>query len=176
MKLAQKNSRFDFRKPSLIKGQLLIESIIAISMITIGLLGIFSLLSQSLGLRRVVSERYSATYLAAEAVEIVKNTIDTNYIKKLPWNQNLSTVGDYELDYDDQPPFSVYLGKLLKYDSGTGIYSYNFGDETQFKRKVTISYPDGNANRVRVNVLVEWITRGEGKFSVNVEDHFYNWR
>lgn len=176
MKLKQTSLLSDFRKSNLIKGQLLIESIIAISMITVGLLGIFSLLSQSLGLRRVVSERYTATYLAAEAVEIVKNTIDTNYIEKLPWNQNLSTSGDYELDYNDQPPFSVYLGKLLKYDSGTGIYSYNFGDETQFKRKVTIGYPDGNANRMRVNVLVEWTTRGEGKFSINVEDHFYNWR
>ena len=155
------------------RGQLLIESLIAISIIVVGLLGIFALLSQSLALRRVASERYVGTYLAAEGIEIVKNIIDQNIIRGLPWNQGLSA-GTYELDSDDYV-LQTNQGRQLLYDPATGLYNYLSGDQTIFRRTVTISYP-GGADEIRINAVTDWITRGQAQFSVNLEDHFYNWR
>ena len=60
------------------KGYILIEAIIAITIAVVGLLGIFSLLSRSLSLNRVVADRFVASYLVAESIEIVKNLVDNN--------------------------------------------------------------------------------------------------
>ena len=92
-------------------GQILIEAIIALSALTIGFLGILALLSSSLSLNRVISDNYTATYLAAEGIEVVKNAIDRNYILQaggslVPWNNNLSE-GTYEVEYDSLAPFDI---------------------------------------------------------------------
>src|SRR6185369_4698812 len=64
-------------------GQSLIEAIIAITLLTIGFLGIARLLSQSLFFTKVVSDQTTATYLAAEGIEIVKNLIDHDVYMQL---------------------------------------------------------------------------------------------
>ena len=51
-------------------GQVLIEAMVAISIVTVGLLGIFSVLSRSLSLNRTVADNYVAANLAAEGIEI----------------------------------------------------------------------------------------------------------
>ena len=61
------------------KGNLLIESIVAISVIVISFLGILSLLSRSLGINKDVSYKFIATYLAAEGIEITKSLIDKSF-------------------------------------------------------------------------------------------------
>lgn len=155
------------------KGQLLIESLIGISLIVVGLLGVFSLLSQSLGLRRVASERYIATYLAAEGIEVVKNIIDTNHLNSVPWNQGVNTNGDYEVEYNSaflQP----FQNRAFYYHPENGLYDYNAGNVTLFKRKISIV--SISSEEVRVNSKIDWITRGGGEFSIDLEDHFFNWR
>src|SRR3990167_8160497 len=103
-------------------GQVLVESIIAITIAVVGLLGIFSLLSRSLSLNRVVSDRFVAAYLAAEGVEIVKNLIDNNILAGNPWNEGLSS-GNYEADASD-PALRTDGNALLKFDPATGAYGY----------------------------------------------------
>ena len=82
------------------RGQAIIEVLVAVSMLTVGFLGVVTLLAKSLGLNRVVTESYTATYLAVEGVELVKNLIDANSIAGAgtPWNSGL-TDGTYEADY-----------------------------------------------------------------------------
>ncbi|MBI2506531.1 MAG: hypothetical protein HYW00_00070, partial [Candidatus Colwellbacteria bacterium] len=43
---------------------------IAMSVMSVGLLSVFAVLSQSLGLNRVVAEQYIASNLAAEGIEV----------------------------------------------------------------------------------------------------------
>ncbi|MEK7182766.1 MAG: prepilin-type N-terminal cleavage/methylation domain-containing protein, partial [Patescibacteria group bacterium] len=57
-------------------GQTLVELMIAMSVMSVGLLGVFAVLSQSLGLNRVVANQYVAANLAAEGIEVVKNIAD----------------------------------------------------------------------------------------------------
>ena len=163
-----------------VRGQLLIEALIAISLIVIGLLGIFALLSQSLGLRRVVSEQYVATYLASEGVEVIKNMIDSNHVKILQgqaiaWNAGLTPANNstYEIDHNDTI-LQADTDRLLKYNPVTGLYGYTSGENSIFERQITLNC-SSPCNEITVNSRVSWITRGGGSFSVDVEDHFYDW-
>jgi len=153
-------------------GQLLIESIIAISIIIIGLLGLVGLLSRALSLNRVVSDQFTANYLAAEGIEVVKNIIDANIIQKQPWNLGLAN-GEYQVSYDS-PKLESTLRQPLVFEEKTGRYSYGFGKPTSFVRVIKIELL--SQDEIKVNSIVSWTTRGGGKFEVNAEDHFFNWR
>lgn len=152
------------------KGQLLIESGIAISILIIGLLGILGLLSRSLSLNNVVSSRYIASNLAAEGIEVAKNLIDANVIQYNPWNAGFST-GSYELAYDSLVLDSNQNRNLL-FDSTNNKYNYQTGQSTPYKRDIEII---NKGDEIQVNSIVSWQIRG-GSYSVNLEDHFFNWR
>lgn len=94
------------------------EMLVALSALTIGLLGIVTLLNFSLGLNRTVADNYRATYLAAEGIEIVKSLVITNNagaatgdpLATRTWCSGLPA-GDYELDYRAKaPPPSITQG------------------------------------------------------------------
>jgi hypothetical protein len=154
------------------RGQALVEAIIAVGVLLVGFMGVFTLLSQSLGLNRVVADNYTATYLAMEGIEIVKNLIDSNAIATRPWTTGLSD-GDYEIQYDSTS-LGAAQNRNLSYDPNQKLFGYNGSKTTAFKRTVTLARV--NANELRVTSKVDWTTRGGGTFTVNLEDHFYNWR
>lgn len=148
---------------------------IAITIIVVGLVAVFTLLSESQSLNRVVADRYVGTYLAAEGLELVKNFIDTNYIGQFPWNDGLAA-GSYLIDYNDSALTPLGVNPKILYDSAGNIYSYDSGSETRFTREIQIAYPGGSGNEMQVNAIVNWTTRGGGSFSVNLEDRFFDWR
>ncbi|OIO49527.1 MAG: hypothetical protein AUJ39_00925 [Parcubacteria group bacterium CG1_02_42_13] len=164
------------------RGQLLVEAMIAISVMVIGLLGIFSLTSQSLGLYRVAYEQYVAVNLAAEGIEVVKNMIDTNVIAgSVQWNEGLAIDGDFGIQYDSRSLDATLQSKNLLYDASTSLYNYTSGTPTNFKRVIKIKNidPPGLPNQIdeiQVNSVVTWKTRGGLDLSINLEDHFFNWR
>ncbi|MFA5083927.1 MAG: hypothetical protein WC475_00875 [Candidatus Paceibacterota bacterium] len=153
------------------KGQLLIESGVAISILVVGLLGIFGLLSRSLSLNNVVSSQYIASNLAAEGIEVVKNLIDGNVVQLDPWNQGINS-GSYEVAYDSLA-LNPSQDRYLLLDSTGNIYNYQTGQPTPFKR--TIQIINVGSDEIRVNSIVDWQIKG-GSYSVNLEDHFFNWR
>jgi len=162
------------------KGYVLLESMVAITMVTVGLLGIFALLSRSLSLNRVVADRYVAAYLAAEGLELVKNIIDNNLVQERPWNEGV-TSGQYEIDFESgrlTACGSPCAARFFYFDPQTKTYSYESrpeSRETRFERVVKIALT-ADGEEVRVNSAVNWTTRGGGRFLVNLEDHFFNWR
>ncbi|MBI4119684.1 MAG: hypothetical protein HY456_02465 [Parcubacteria group bacterium] len=163
----QSNSNTQF-----LRGSILIEAVIAISIIVVAFSGLLSLLSSSLGINRTVGDQYIATNIAAEGIEIVKNLIDANILQCQPWNGSLAD-GDYEADYN-QTSLAPYGNRPLLFDSSNGVYSYDSGVTTNFKRRITVN--NVSADEIRVNSAVAWIGRGGGSFSLAIEDHFFNWR
>jgi Tfp pilus assembly protein PilV len=153
-------------------GQALVESIVALSVLTVGLLGIITLLSQSLGLNRSVSENYVASYLSAEAIEVVKNIIDMNQIQGRAWNDGLDN-GTYEVIYDGTS-LMANQDRFLRYEPATNLYGYSGSQQTPFKRTVTITRVSGE--ELRVVARTTWTTRGAGSFEIILEDHFFKWR
>ena len=154
-------------------GQFLIESMISISIITVGLLGILTLLSSALSLNRVVADQYKGIYLASEGIEVVKSMIDRNVILGAPtqWNSGFNN-GSFEVEYSSDDFMPLTGNPFLFKD---GIYSYALGGiATPYRRTITIQLI--GFDEMRVNSNVTWITRGGGNFSVNLEDTFFNWR
>ena len=155
------------------KGYILIEAIIAITIAVVGLLGIFSLLSRSLSLNRVVADRFVASYLAAEGIEIVKNLVDNNILAGKPWNAGLSS-GSYEADYTDTGLVPA-SGRFIKVNTETGAYGYAEMTPTLIKRAITIRN-SSDGEEITIGSRVNWTTRGGGKFAINLEDHLFHWR
>jgi prepilin-type N-terminal cleavage/methylation domain-containing protein len=119
------------------RGQALIEVMVAVSVLTIGFLGVVGLLSRALALNRVVADNYTATYLAAEGIEITKNIIDGNLLQGQAWNNGLFD-GDFEVDRTSKD-LASYAARPLFLDTSTNLYSYSGSQQTQFTRRIVIT-------------------------------------
>lgn len=176
------------------KGSFMIEAMVAVSLAMIGLLGLLSLVVHSLASNQIVVNRLAAAGLAAEGVETVRNLIDVNYAKHSAWNADIRD-GIYELNYncailtDDQRhcerlgDVNVDLDALFNNEADfllygdNGLYNYLGGQPTAFKRLIKIDSGTAGTNQkqMRINSLVKWSDRGKS-FTINIEDHFFNWR
>ncbi len=152
---------------------------VALSILTIGLIGIATLLVRSFFLSHVTADELTATYLASEGVELTKNIVDHDGYDGNGWGYSFSqgNGGDYEFDYaiGTTGPYVLpaYAGTPLKYDAATGRYNYETGTATPFTRLIRVKVAQ---NEITVNSIVDWTTGSITNQSVNVEDHFYNWR
>jgi len=154
------------------RGYLLIESVVAITLLVIGFLGMLALLSNSIALNRVVNDQFIANYLSMEGIEVVKNIIDGNIIQGKPWNENINN-GDFEVDYISSQ-LENNQERLISFDAANNKYNYQTGVPTAFKRKVSIEFID--PNEIKINSIVKWSGRGGGKFEINLENYFFNWK
>jgi len=150
------------------RGQSMVEMLIALSIIGVSLLGILALVNRSLGLNRVNTEQYIATYLAAEGIEVVKNLFDHSYLVQPSGTNNFYgwagsgalAPGVYEVGYKDivlvgpgcavpNPPDQPKVLNLFKTCNGlnfldflNGFYDYSGGGTpTKFKRAIIIDCP-----------------------------------
>ena len=165
------------------EGSLLVESIVGISIAVVGLLGILGLLSRSLAINKDVGQKFIATYLAAEGIEVVKSLIDMDYADGNPWNDTVKggsggSVGSYEVSYDSIVLDAV-SGNSLLFNPADGTYSYMGGNPTLFTRTVNIleidNNSDGGTDEIKVNSIVRWSARGSTQ-EINLENHFFDWR
>lgn len=150
-------------------GYVLVEVVVALAIITTAFLSLIALLNNSIGLARVVSDNYIATYLAAEGIEIVKNIIDTNILTPgQAWNSGLAN-GTYEVEYNSAG-LNQNQNRFLQFNPLTNIYSYSGGNLTSFKRRITIQ----NFNdAIKVISVIEWTSRGGVLSKIQLEDFFY---
>lgn len=177
------------------KGQSLIEAMVALSVLTVGFLGIISLLSSSFFYGRDISDTMKATYLASEGIELTKNLIDHDVTLNAEglgggWGAcfALSPGGSsraFEMDYttvcdDDSTsnqPLSYSGGRPLLFDPNAHLYGYTVLAnmvQTGFVRKIVLA-ESNDGEEITVNSIVTWTT-GFIAHSVNLEDHFYNWQ
>lgn len=165
------------------KGSSLAESMVALGLVVVGLLGIVVLYTRSFVLNREVVNQTIAAGLAAEGIEAVRNIVDTRIAEGTGW-----TVGDdaFEIEYDSTAytPLTFERTKSmrpLKFNTSDGTYNYDQAGTiaTPFRRTMTattLPFPgDGGEDEYRVTALVEWEENGTTK-SLEVEDHFFRWR
>lgn len=164
------------------EGSFLVESIVALSLVVTGILGIVVLLTRSLGLTANVSQRAVAAYLAAEGIEVTKNIIDTAIAT--PAGRGWSFVSGlspaFEVEYNSVNPLGLTGGvtesrRSLQFNPADGTYSYGGVQDTPFKRTIRVAVNPLNSDEVQVNAEVKWTVRGTEE-TLNLEDHFWNWR
>ncbi|MDP2650887.1 MAG: prepilin-type N-terminal cleavage/methylation domain-containing protein, partial [bacterium] len=156
------------------KGQTLVELMIAMSVMSIGFLGVFAVLSQSMGLNRVVSNQYIASNLAAEGIEVIKNIADSNTLQAGGvWNAGLGS-GNFGVEHKSVLLNEDWANQNLKFDSNTGLYGYDAGTPTNFRRIVSIT--NISPAEISVSSTVRWRDRGGTEFEIVLQDRFFNWR
>jgi len=146
----------------------LVETIIAITIFSIGVVGIFSSFPRVIEYFSQSRDRFIASQLAQEGLEVVRNIRDSNYIQKNNWLTNLSN-GDYILQYNSTS-LLPYQDIPLKISSDN-LYNYTDGNNTKFKRKITIE--NINATTTRITVTVSWLGKGS---PFVVREILYNWK
>ncbi|MDP2950971.1 MAG: prepilin-type N-terminal cleavage/methylation domain-containing protein [bacterium] len=137
--------------PSGQEGFTLLEIIIAMFVFFIGIMGIFSLLTATMRNTKGVVDSFKASQLAGEGLELVRNIRDKNWLFYQDWRAGLQgcTLG-CEMDYNDTG-LSSWQNRSLKIDSN-GFYNYETGNNSLFKRKITISQV-GAALKVKSEVF-----------------------
>ncbi|HVN26367.1 MAG TPA: hypothetical protein VMT99_01810 [Candidatus Paceibacterota bacterium] len=161
-------------------GQSLLEMMVALAMISTAFMGIAALLSRSIYLNRVATDETTASYLAAEGIEIMKNIVDFDMYGTggTAWGTD-TPVGLSSPIYNTTT--TVGLGvhnDALYFDSSAGtatshLYQYSAGTRTPFVRKVTVTWP--SATEIDVSSTVTWTVGPGASQSVVDEDHFYDW-
>ncbi|MFN7088909.1 MAG: prepilin-type N-terminal cleavage/methylation domain-containing protein [Candidatus Paceibacteria bacterium] len=148
----------------------MIEGLVATSIIMIGLVAVFGLINSSLRMIAVAKDELVAANLAQEGIEIVRAIREENWIEDENFNTGLSP-GQYRVHYLETR-LLPFVNTPLRFDSNTGFFQYNSGEDTPFYRTISIS--SISPVEIRVVSQVSWQTRGL-PYSVVAETHLFDW-
>ena len=172
------------------KGFTLIETLVAITVLILGVTGAYVAATQSITNSIYAKEQVIAFYLAQEAVEKIRNTRDTNAISGLNWLHNLAEQGTDPCyfgnscygDIFNSPngqPFNQCSGAGacpdLYQDPTTGFYSYNSSApniDSGYNREIVLTQI--NAHEVEILVTVSW-SKGTITRTFRVQENLYQW-
>lgn len=166
------------------KGFTLIEVLAAMFIMMMGVLGIFGLITRTVVFNSSVNSQLVGSYLAQEGLEIVRNMRDANFLKIHKgvggiWTDgiiacvppyNPPCVVNREADYTETS-LNVSQDRFLKINS-EGFYNYTAGDDTIFKRNISITQSSGDV--LGVSVDVSWQDKGNMR-TVRGATELYNW-
>jgi len=178
------------------KGFTLVETLVAVSIFSMSVLGLLSILSQGIADTRYARDKIIAAYLTQEGIEYIRNMRDTFSLYDATsaeegWNNFHTKVSpcisaggcyfdDRDLNYTShtQPMTGITLIPCesscpnLLYDDITGKYGYVAGRDTGFSRKILIS--SVNANELKVFSTISW-AQGSGNFGITFSEDLFNW-
>jgi len=161
----------------------LVEVLIAISILTIGILSGFILITKVLYNTAVIQDRLTASFLTQEGIELVRQVRDSNFLQimngeSVEWKDGLAD-GSYTIESkagSEQPITLTSVdtgeGSNFRYNDDTKIYNYTIGEPTTFNREIKITTI--NDDEIRVESIMKWKTRTID-FNLTVEDHLFNW-
>ena len=140
------------------KGFTLIESLVAISILMVGILSSFMLVIRSLNMAPLIQENLNASFLAQQAIESVIQKRDNNWLSGVSWNEGLAD-GSY----------------CVIVNSGNATIGALAGDcliDTKFNRVIYINNED--IDKLKVTCTINWVSRGKS-YAITVVDYLYNW-
>ncbi|MEJ0053932.1 MAG: hypothetical protein WDN10_04400 [bacterium] len=159
----------------------LVETLVAVTILTIAIVGPYSSAQHSLIAALAARDQLTGSTLAEEGVEYVRSVRDSNYFLGEPWLENLDacTPGPCVIDPTDNTESGVI--KPLTLDAN-GVYSQRAvsaaNKATIFTRTVSLTpIPDDaeNPTEVLVTVTVSWKEHGT-PFSAKIFAHLTNWQ
>lgn len=157
-------------------GFTLVEILVAISILSISILATFTAVQGALRSTNFSEDQIIAYYLADEALEYVRNKRDSNGIQHINalgsgstynWLTDISPVCSTAC-YVDIPNNTITACSsnasscpLLLYNTNTGLYQYVSGNNTVYRRALSVTAV--NATEVSVDVSVSWTAQGISK-------------
>lgn len=189
---------YSFKKDKYNCGFTLVETLVAVSIFTLSVLGLMAVLSEGLADTSYTKNKIIGAYLAQEGVEYIRNLRDTYVLYgasgQAGWNAfNLKMTGancdqangcyfgdliagaftDTSQPMIDIPLIACGVScATLLYDSASGKYNYTTGVNSVFIRKIrTVAI---SANETEVFSTVYW-TKGSGTYQMTFSESLFNW-
>jgi prepilin-type N-terminal cleavage/methylation domain-containing protein len=166
------------------KGFTLLETVIAVSILSVGIAGSIGLVNQTVKLGFAVNKQLTGAYLAQEGMEVIHNIRHTNWIEDgvpppvgpAAWDAGI-TDGDSCVNYNSTSLITPCAGaarKLFILDDGIKLNYVHTATpiSTVFSRYINITHlMDGTEPYILVKSIVEWDTG-----SIQAEGRLYNWK
>lgn len=153
-------------------GFTLIEIVIAIAVMALGVVGIYSLVAVVIKTTSINTDQFIASELAREGMELVRNFRDQNWIRWDNWQEGLDWCSDgCEMDYNDDT-LQAFSDSYLLIDNN-GFYNYSDGQASRFKRKIIII---PQVETMNVTAQITWRSFNDADESYEVQEKLYNWR
>ena len=196
--MAKKDLKKEINNPSTALGAskkafTLIETLVAIFILTVAVTGPMSAAQSSLKASFLARDQVVAYYLAQDAIEGIKNLKDKKALNGDDWldivpsncingsdgtthmqcNFNSYDNEDWDVCGDDQ---NILQCDYMKLENGIYKYDSSEGDNSRFKRSVFLYETVSNPDEIEVNVIVEWRTNlFLTDKRIKAQENIYNW-
>jgi prepilin-type N-terminal cleavage/methylation domain-containing protein len=166
------------------QGFTLVETLVAISIFTVSILGLLSILSKGISDTGYAKKKMIAGYLTQEGIEYIRNMRDTNalYTPSGGWNSFKTKIAS--CTSADKCGFgvtqftpNVFLcashASQCKLFEQNGNYNTNsIGADSGFVR--TVYMETKSADEIKVFSTVSW-TQGSGQYDITFSENLFNW-
>ncbi len=177
------------------KGFTILETIIAITVVSLAVGGVFSAVRTGLVGSMVSKDETRAFFLAQEAIEILRQKRDSNKLLAINTNTNVNWLSGISENASSDPCRAnatcrvdgtnqalTYCGAAWNscpflLQDGNYRYGYASGNTTRYKREIQIecSGACSSSNEARVTIRVSW-TQGSNTHQLQVKTLLMNWR
>ncbi|MFH1201091.1 MAG: prepilin-type N-terminal cleavage/methylation domain-containing protein [bacterium] len=138
-------------------GFTLVETLVAVSIFSMSILGLMSILASGISDTNYVKQKIAASYLAQEGIEYVRNIRDTNVISAV----------------DGQTGWNTFKPVLPTSPSNT-FFPINNSDFSGFTRTISADTTNFGNDEVKITSDVSW-TQGSGTYHITFSENLFNW-
>ncbi|MHB1118014.1 MAG: type IV pilus modification PilV family protein [Minisyncoccota bacterium] len=155
-------------------GFTLLETMVAIAILLVAVIGSISLIGDSLHKLYYAKDGIIATNLAQEGIEVVRQTRDSNFLSGAAWDSGF-TMPAYIVDVGGGQPLIPCSGcdQIVYLDAATGFYRQGAGftADTQFSRIITVR---GTGDERQIVSTVTWKTGGDTG-TIAITENLFKW-
>ena len=165
----------------------LIETMVAISLLSLAIVAPMSLATQSLASAYYARDQVTAFYLAQEGIEAVRSIRDGNVLKDsqgagINLLDGIPTGAPFVIDTRTNQTWTTCTDQPLKTDGS--FYGHGAGPcattdpgwtATYFTRTLSASFVPGTTDEIRLTATVTWRSGGFTARSVTISENLYRW-
>jgi prepilin-type N-terminal cleavage/methylation domain-containing protein len=166
------------------KGFTLIETLVAVTLLTVAIIAPMSLTVRSLAAAYYARDQITAFHLAQEAIESIRHARDhnilltaqgtpTDLLAGVPSTNGAPFIVD---TVDDSMELCSEECEPLR--SNGSLYGYGSGgswEDTRFTRSVEAEFVGGGTDEVHILVTVSWQTGSFQRRSISISENLYRW-
>ncbi|MDP3954091.1 MAG: type II secretion system protein [bacterium] len=172
-----KNEKLKFREAV---GFTLIEVMVSLFVIGTSMTAILFIFSTSINSATTVKNNTVAAALAQEGAEIMNNLRNEDWINSRAFGSfgnpgGVLADGQYRVQWNSSQTLTLSSNPFLRLDSNTGIYSYDMGNDTLFKRAIAIETVVPDIQK-RITITMTWADNRGNTKTLTAESHLFNWR
>ena len=180
-------------------GFTLVETLVAISVFSVSIIALMAALGKGISDSNQVKYKMTATYLAEEGIEYIRNMRDTFVLyddvsdATVGWGDFVTkltqcaggckfddTLARYDIDKLKNMTFSSCTANIcaLDYDSTSHKYLYHqLGTLSGFTRVITANpvNPANTKGEIKITSTVSWV-KNSATYSVSFSDNLLKWR